>query len=160
MSATDTFDVIVIGGGPSGTSAATILAGYGHRVLVLEREKFPRYHVGESLIPFTYGPLERLGLIPQMRQSHFVKKFSVQFVAPNGGCDSIPDEVVEIKFVFLPPQHANSQNPIADLKTTLQLGMVFLTGPLSEIAQATEQLIDKAGRSELSPSFLKAIGAK
>ena len=53
-------------------------------MLVLEREKFPRYHIGESLIPFTYGPLERLGLIPRMKASAFVKKYSVQFVAPSG----------------------------------------------------------------------------
>jgi flavin-dependent dehydrogenase len=78
------WDVLVIGGGPSGTAAAAILAGHGHDVLVLEREKFPRYHVGESMIPFTYQPLERLGLIPRMRESAFQKKYSVQFVAPNG----------------------------------------------------------------------------
>ena len=83
-----------------------------------------------------------------------------EFVAPNGGCDAIPNDVVEIKMIFLPPQHTNKQNPIADVKATLQLGMVFLTGPLSEIAQVSEQLLDKAGRGELAPSFLKAIGAK
>lgn len=78
------WDALIIGGGPAGASAAAILAGYGHRVLVLEREKFPRYHVGESMIPFTYEPMERLGLIPRMKQSAFQKKYSVQFVAPNG----------------------------------------------------------------------------
>lgn len=78
------YDAIIIGGGPSGTGTASILAEYGHRVLVLEREKFPRYHVGESLIPFTFGPLERLGLIPKMRASHFMKKYSVTFVQPDG----------------------------------------------------------------------------
>lgn len=78
------YDAIVIGGGPSGASVASILAEYGHRVLVLEREKFPRYHVGESLIPFTYYPLERLGLVSRMKKSHFVKKYSVCFVPPNG----------------------------------------------------------------------------
>ena len=77
-------DVLIIGGGPSGTGTAAILAEYGHKVLVLEREKFPRYHIGESLIPFTFGPLERLGLIPKMRKSHFVKKYSVCFVQPDG----------------------------------------------------------------------------
>ena len=78
------FDAIVIGGGPSGSSASAILAEYGHRVLVLEREKFPRYHIGESLIPFTYQPLERLGLIPKMKASAFVKKYSVVFISRNG----------------------------------------------------------------------------
>ena len=77
-------DVLIIGGGPSGTGTAAILAEYGHKVLVLEREKFPRYHIGESLIPFTFGPLERLGLIPKMRKSHFIKKYSVSFVQPDG----------------------------------------------------------------------------
>jgi flavin-dependent dehydrogenase len=82
--AAETCDVIIIGGGPAGTSAASLLAEQGHQVVVLEREKFPRYHVGESLIPFTYAPLDRLGLIPLMKDSAFVRKFSVQFVAPNG----------------------------------------------------------------------------
>ena len=84
MTAANARDVIIIGGGPAGASAATILAEFGHRVLVLEREKFPRYHIGESLIPFTYGPLERLGLIPQMKASGFQKKYSVVFVQPDG----------------------------------------------------------------------------
>lgn len=77
-------DVLIIGGGPAGASAAALLAEQGHRVQVLEREKFPRYHIGESLIPFTYQPLERLGLIPAMKRSCFQKKYSVQFVSPNG----------------------------------------------------------------------------
>lgn len=81
------------------------------------------------------------------------------FVAPNGGCESIPNEVAEIKIVFLPPAHHNRQSPIADLNTTLQLGIVFFTGPLSEVAHTLEQIIDKAGRGELSDSFLKVIGA-
>lgn len=84
MSEATQWDAVIIGGGPAGSSAATILANHGHRVLILERERFPRYHVGESMIPFTYGPLERLGLIPKMRQSAFIKKYSVQFVSPNG----------------------------------------------------------------------------
>lgn len=77
-------DVLIIGGGPSGTSAAAILAEHGHRVVVLEREKFPRYHIGESMIPFTNVPMRRLGLTEQMERSSFVRKFSVQFVQPNG----------------------------------------------------------------------------
>jgi flavin-dependent dehydrogenase len=48
------FNAIVIGGGPSGSTAAAILADHGHDVLLLEREAFPRYHIGESLIPYTW----------------------------------------------------------------------------------------------------------
>ena len=84
MKQRNNYDVIAVGGGPAGCSAAALLAEKGHRVLVLEREKFPRYHVGESLLPFTYYPLQRLGLIEKMRQSAFVKKYSVQFVSTSG----------------------------------------------------------------------------
>ncbi|MGD1084556.1 MAG: tryptophan 7-halogenase [Verrucomicrobiota bacterium] len=84
MKKSDTLDAIIIGGGPAGSAAGTILAGFGHRVLLLEREKFPRYHIGESLLPFTFQPLQRLGLIDRMRASAFVKKYSVQFVSPSG----------------------------------------------------------------------------
>ncbi len=77
-------DVLIIGAGPAGSSAAAVLAEYGHNVTVLEREKFPRYHIGESLLPFTFQPLQRLGLIDKMRKSAFVKKYSVQFVSPSG----------------------------------------------------------------------------
>lgn len=78
------YDVIIIGGGPAGAGTGALLAEYGHRVLILEREKFPRYHIGESLIPFTFGPLERLGLVDRMKASHFQKKYSVMFVQPDG----------------------------------------------------------------------------
>ncbi len=78
------YDAVIIGGGPAGAAAGAILAERGHRVVILEREKFPRYHIGESLLPFTHDPLKRLGLIDKMRASAFVKKYSVQFVSPSG----------------------------------------------------------------------------
>ena len=82
------------------------------------------------------------------------------FVAPGGGCERIPDEVDEIQMVFLAPPHPNTQNPLADVHATLEVGMVFFTGPLSEISQTIEQIIDKAGRGELSDSFLNVSGIK
>jgi flavin-dependent dehydrogenase len=84
MNANGTYDVLVIGAGPAGSAAAAVLAERGRRVLVLERERFPRYHIGESLIPFTNVPLRRLGLVDRLERSAFVRKFSVQFVQPNG----------------------------------------------------------------------------
>ena len=80
----DLFDAIVIGGGPAGSTVAALLAEKGRRVLVLEKDQFPRYHIGESLMPFCYFTLERLGLTEKMNRSHFTKKYSVQFVQTNG----------------------------------------------------------------------------
>ncbi len=84
MPADNCYDAIVIGGGPAGSTTAAVLATKGRRVLLLEKEKFPRYHIGESLIPYTYFPLARLGLIDRMKASHFTRKYSVQFVSPDG----------------------------------------------------------------------------
>ena len=76
--------VIVIGGGPSGSTAATLIAQQGHSVQLLEREQFPRYHIGESLIPQTYMVLKRLNMLDKMKSSEFVRKYSVQFVGSSG----------------------------------------------------------------------------
>src|SRR6058998_434498 len=77
-------DVVVIGGGPAGSTASTLIAQKGHKVRLFEREHFPRFHIGESLIPETYWVLKRLNMLPKMQQSHFQKKYSVQFVNASG----------------------------------------------------------------------------
>src|SRR5882762_949632 len=84
MNLGQSYDAIVVGCGPAGSTAAAVLAGKGRRVVVLEREKFPRYHIGESLIPYTYFPLQRIGMLEKMKASHFTKKYSVQFVSQDG----------------------------------------------------------------------------
>ncbi len=78
------YPVVIIGGGPAGSAAASILAQHGIRCAVFERERFPRFHIGESLIPDTYFTLKRMKLIETLQRSHFVKKYSVQFVAEDG----------------------------------------------------------------------------
>src|SRR5579872_395460 len=79
-----TADVVVIGGGPAGSTVSTLIAQKGYRVELFEREHFPRFHIGESLIPETYWVLQRLKMLDKMKKSHFVKKYSVQFVNAAG----------------------------------------------------------------------------
>lgn len=81
---TKAYDSVVIGAGPGGCVAATLLADAGYRVALLERSTFPRYQIGESMIPYNYFPLERAGMIEKMQASDFPKKYSVQFVGRSG----------------------------------------------------------------------------
>ena len=78
------YDVVVIGGGPAGSTVSTVLADAGLKVGLFERETFPRFHIGESLIPETYWVLKRIGMLEKMQKSAFVKKHSVQFVNAQG----------------------------------------------------------------------------
>jgi flavin-dependent dehydrogenase len=77
-------DVIVIGGGPAGSTAATFLARKGHRVLLLERERFPRDHIGESLLPASMPILEELGVMEAVQAEGFLKKYGATMVWGNG----------------------------------------------------------------------------
>lgn len=76
-------DVIVIGGGPAGSTMASLLAKKGHSVTVLERDKFPREHVGESMLPFCYKVFEELGILETMKE-RFVRKPGVRFIDVDG----------------------------------------------------------------------------
>ena len=78
------YDTIVIGGGPAGSTTATLIAQQGYRVLLLERDAEPTFKIGESLIPATYWTFKRLGMLDKLRSSHFPQKFSVQFFTRTG----------------------------------------------------------------------------
>jgi geranylgeranyl reductase family protein len=86
------YDVAIIGGGPAGSTAATLLARAGRRVVVFEREKFPRFHIGESLLPASMKVFTRLGVSEKFRRAGFIEKF--------GGDMAGSDSKKGVKFYF------------------------------------------------------------
>ncbi len=97
------YDAIIIGGGPGGSTAGSALARAGKKVLILEREKFPRFHVGESLIPFGNEELRAIGVWDKLNKSDFVPKLGAEFVLGNS--------TAGIQIVFgkhLPPEYAQT----------------------------------------------------
>ena len=84
MSTNNNYDVIVMGGGPAGSSVASMLAREGRQVILFEKEVFPRHHIGESLMTDTYWTFRRMGILEKLRDSPFVRKYSVQFANAAG----------------------------------------------------------------------------
>src|SRR5215467_5459478 len=76
-----TYDVAIIGGGPAGSTAAALLSRAGRRVVLFEREKFPRFHIGESLLPFSMKAFTRLGLHEKFLSAGFIEKFGGEFLS-------------------------------------------------------------------------------
>src|SRR6478672_7163630 len=94
------FDVIVMGGGPAGSTIASILAREGRKVVLFEKEQFPRHHIGESLMTDTYFTFKSMGFLDKLKQSQFTVKYSVQF-ANSAGRESRP-------FYFFEANHHES----------------------------------------------------
>src|SRR5437867_13156131 len=100
MKENHSYDVIVMGGGPAGSSVASILVREGRTVVLFEKETFPRHHIGESLMTDTYWTFQRMGILEKLKESPFVRKYSVQF-ANSAGRESRP-------FYFFEANHHES----------------------------------------------------
>jgi flavin-dependent dehydrogenase len=81
---TQAFDVAIIGGGPAGSSAGTLLAQAGRSVVIFDREKFPRFRVGESMLPTSLNTLERMGVKPKIDAGGFLIKHGGEIVSACG----------------------------------------------------------------------------
>ena len=102
MAADGPYDVIVIGGGPAGSTAACYLAMKGYAVILFERETFPRYRLGESLLPSTTPVLEDLGVLDAMEAAGFPRKTGGSFT---WGADETPWSVRFSENPFLPSSY-------------------------------------------------------
>src|SRR5437763_9168755 len=158
MRLTQSPDVLVIGGGPAGSTCSTLLAQHGCKVLLCERERFPRFHIGESLIPETYWVLKRLKMLDKMKESHFVKKHSVQFVNARGKLsapfyffDNKPHEcsqtwqVVRSEFDLMMLRNA-AEHGVGVHEATRVLDVLFEGGPLTASPLLPGQRGARAGR--------------
>ena len=92
----NTYDALVIGCGPGGSSAATFLARAGKREQVLEKEVFPRFHIGESLLPCNMIIFQEMGVLPALREAGFPIKYAAQFELGEVGPETRPTGKVRL----------------------------------------------------------------
>ena len=135
-----TYDVVVVGGGPGGSSTAGFLASGGLNVALFERESFPRFHVGESLMPATMLLLEQLGVRDKIEKAGFQMKFGAMFI------DEVND--LEASFYFLPempwPQYT-FQVPRAEFDTILLEHAQHLGAHVYQPATVDDAVFDSEG---------------
>jgi len=117
------YDAIIIGGGPGGCTAGTVLAQAGKKVLILERERFPRFHIGESLIPYGNDVLRQIGAWEKVEQNGYMPKLGAEFILGNA------DVALKVWFAdVLPPQHARTYQVERSCFDSLMMGHAQAAG--------------------------------
>lgn len=168
-------DVAIIGGGPAGSTAATFLARAGRNVIILERDRFPRFHIGESLLPFSMDAFERMGVLPRLEAAGFVRKHGAEISSGCGGSEtrfyfkdgfrsrrSTAFQVPRAEFDQILLDHARSCGAHVLEETTVsdidfQSQSVFLSGQSangSPFSLEADFLLDCSGRHSLIGSQL------
>lgn len=164
------FDVAIIGGGPAGSTAGTVLARRGVRAVILERERFPRFHIGESLLPLNQELFDDLGLTELLKGEHFVMKYGAQFVSNDGkverafdffqgglGAEAFAYEVERETFDHLLLKHAVAQGVevregahVLDVETSADRGCrLRVRSDGQESTVEARAVIDASGQSSL-----------
>jgi len=169
------WDTIVVGGGPAGSTAAALLAKAGKKVLVVERDKFPRFHIGESLLPFGNDVLNELGIWSKLEQAGFMAKLGAEFTLGNGAGlqrlffrDSLEAryaqtfQVERAKFDHLLLDHAEEQGARVVFSAKVTHVQVTALGVEIEYDYAGEKhqakarwIVDASGRTSVVGNALK-----
>ena len=163
------YDVIVIGGGPAGSTAATRLAQLGRKVILFERERFPRFHIGESLLPCSMPLFDALGVQGALEKANFLPKYAAEFVTADGaftrryafgdGLVAGPPSAYEVdraEFDKVLLDHAASSGAVVEEETQVvkfdcnrQGASVTVRGPGGERSVSAEVIVDATGQSSL-----------
>jgi FADH2-dependent halogenase len=128
------YDVAIVGGGPAGAATAARLALRGRKVLVLERESFPRFHIGESQLPWSDEVFRALGVEPTVRAAGFVQKWGASFTSANGEVERYAD----FAEAFETPRPQTYQVPRADFDRLLLDHAARVGADVRQGAQATD----------------------
>jgi flavin-dependent dehydrogenase len=169
-------DVIVIGGGPGGSSVAARLSRLGRRVLLFERERFPRFHIGESLLPCSVALFRELGVMPAIERADFLPKYAATFVTPDGSkrqryafadglIEGAPSafEVDRAEFDRVLLEHARSEgvevfeeHQVVKFRADLSEGVEVMVRDARgvEVTARAQVLVDASGQSGLVASRL------
>ena len=166
---TPDFDALIIGGGPAGSTAGAYLARAGLRVLIVEKERFPRFHIGESLMPVANSVLRETGAWDKVERAGFVRKYGAEFHVGNRSAlprhvefarGMLPDleytyQVERARFDLLLLEHAaelgctvRQETRVTAVRPTGRDGYEITLGAASETVRCT-YLVDASGRDRL-----------